>query len=320
MGSFLTVARHSEPSGATYVGRFAPSPTGPLHFGSLLTAVGSYLQARVAQGAWLLRIEDLDLPRVVPGAADAIVATLAAFGFEWQGSIEYQSRRLERYADAIARLSANDHIYACSCSRAEIAALQPLSDAGFEPEEPRYPGNCRLRQLPRSKSTALRFTVPAGSVTFADRIQGSYTQDVEGAIGDFVLHRRDGIYAYHLAVVVDDAAQGITEVVRGADLLASTPRHILLQQALRVPTPAYAHLPLALDATGRKLSKASQSLPIDAGDAGLLLWHALAMLGQSPPEKLRNAPTTELWSWAILNWSLTPVSGLATCQAPTPVR
>jgi glutamyl-Q tRNA(Asp) synthetase len=278
------------------------------------------LQARVAQGAWFLRIEDLDLPRVVPGAADAIIATLAAFGFEWQGAIEYQSERLERYADAIARLSVSELIYVCSCSRAEIVASRPPSDAGFETEETRYPGNCRLRQLSRSESTALRFNVPVASITFADRLQGTYTQDVAGAVGDFVLHRRDGIYAYHLAVVVDDAAQGVTEVVRGADLLASTPRHILLQQALCVPTPAYAHLPLALDSAGRKLSKSSQSLPIDARKAGFLLWHALAMLRQSPPEGLLNAPTSEIWNWAIGNWSLAPISGLATCQAPTPVR
>jgi glutamyl-Q tRNA(Asp) synthetase len=294
-----------------YIGRFAPSPSGPLHFGSLLAAVGSYLQARAANGAWLIRIEDLDTPRVIPGAADAIIATLAALGFEWHGAIEYQSRRLDQYAAAIAQLQMDGHLYACSCSRAQIAAaLQPVE------EEPRYPGTCRHRHEPHGAPTALRFIAPSKSINFVDCIQGPQTQDVAATSGDFVVQRRDGIYAYHLAVVVDDAAQGITEIVRGADLLTSTPRHSLLQQALCVRTPSYAHLPVALDSEGRKLSKSAQSLAIETRNAGPLLWQALQSLRQTPPVALYNAPLSELWTWAIAHWSSAPLVGHTTCLAP----
>lgn len=319
MSSRPTDGQYPEPKGSGYVGRFAPSPTGPLHFGSLLAAVGSYLQARVACGAWLLRIEDLDSPRVVPGAADNIVRTLAAFGFEWHGAIEYQSHRLERYAAAVAQLRANNQIYGCSCSRAQIAASQ-AHESPLNPEETRYPGTCRLRSLPHTADIALRFRVSPTSVGFVDRLQGAVTQDVTASVGDFVIQRRDGIYAYHLAVVVDDAAQGITEVVRGVDLLSSTPQHILLQAALNVSTPAYVHLPLAVDSLGRKLSKSSQSVPIDVDKASQLLWQSLDALCQSPPLALHNAPLAELWTWAFANWSLAPLIGQTTYRAPAPLQ
>jgi len=296
-----------------YVGRFAPSPSGPLHFGSLLAAVGSYLQARQANGDWLLRIEDLDRPRVVPGAAENIIATLAALGFEWQGAIEYQSKRLSLYAEALELLRLSGCLYECSCSRAQITAATDETA-----NEARYTGTCRTRSLPHTGPTALRFRASPGAVEFADRIQGKVSQDVDASVGDFVVRRRDGIFAYHLAVVVDDAAQGITEVVRGVDLLESTPRQILLQRTLGVATPHYAHLPLAVDRDGKKLSKSSQSMSIDANNAGQLLWRALEALRQEPPASLAHAPSPEIWSWAIGNWKLTPLTGLKRCLAPTP--
>jgi glutamyl-Q tRNA(Asp) synthetase len=301
-----------------YVGRFAPSPTGPLHFGSLLAAVASYLQAKVARGKWLVRMEDLDTPRVAPGAADDILRTLAAFGFEWDGAVTFQSQRLDHYAAAIAALSASGQIYACSCSRAQIAAHYSASEA-VETDELSYPGTCRHRHQPHVAPTALRFRVPTGVVTFLDRIQGIHAQDVAATSGDFVVRRRDGIYAYHLAVVVDDDAQGVTEVVRGADLLNSTPRQILLQQAFAYPRPAYAHIPLAVDAFGNKLSKSAQSLPIHVDLASSLLWKALQTLSQSPPEELHNASLRLLWDWAFDHWSASPLAGHLVCPAP-PVR
>lgn len=296
-----------------YIGRFAPSPTGPLHFGSLLAAVGSYLQARCAAGRWLVRIEDLDAPRVVPGAADTIVATLAAFDFNWDGDIEYQSRRTDLYAQALEQLRVQNAVYECSCTRTQIAAV-----AGDDAEELRYPGTCAHRHVPHTAATAWRLRVPPGTVKFVDCIQGPQSQDVHAAVGDFVVRRRDGLFAYHLAVVIDDAAQGVTEVVRGADLLSSTPRQIVLQRALGLATPRYCHVPLAVDAQGRKLSKSSQSEAIVPERASHLLWQALQTLAQDPPSELARAPVREIWQWALAHWSLAPLSGRRTCAAPPP--
>jgi len=304
-----------------YIGRFAPSPTGPLHFGSLLAAVGSYLQARTAGGAWLLRIEDLDRPRVVAGADQDIIATLAAFGFQWDGAIEYQSRRLDRYRAALQKLRDDGRIFACTCSRAQIAAWHAQQDSA-DAEELRYPGTCRERIVTAATTAsdvAMRFMVAEqadDTVEFIDRLQGLQRDNVAQTSGDFVVRRRDGIYAYHLAVVVDDALQGVTEVVRGADLLASTPRHLLLQRALGIPCPTYCHLPLALDQDGRKLSKSSQSLAVDPCRASSVLWTALSSLRQSPPEELNGAPLHDLWDWAQGHWSLTPLQRVVGCRAP----
>ena len=302
--------------GGPYVGRFAPSPSGPLHFGSLLAAVGSYLQARAAHGRWLLRIEDLDRPRVVAGAADRIVHALAAFGFEWDGPIEYQSRRLDQYSKALDSLRAAGRIYACTCSRARIAAWHARQD-GAEVDELRYPGICREHVHAFDGESAFRFHVREGHVDFIDRIQGPQSEDVAQISGDFVVRRRDGIHAYHLAVVIDDAAQGITEVVRGADLLDSTSRHILLQRALGVPTPAYCHLPVALDLSGRKLSKSTQSLSVDPAHAAAVLCQTLVALRQSPPPALKTGDLREIWEWAIRHWNLQPLRRLLTCAAPS---
>jgi len=293
----------------SYVGRFAPSPTGPLHFGSLVAAVGSYLSASVAGGRWLVRIEDIDRPREVPGSADAILRTLDAFGFEWHGAVERQSQRIELYEHALATLSARGLLFACSCSRSAIAGSQPG-------EEIRYPGSCRRGPIDPAQPLALRLRVEPGIVAFDDRVQGTFAQDIAQICGDFILKRRDGLHAYHLAVVVDDAAQGITEIVRGADLLDSTPRQLLLFQTLGFTPPAFGHLPLAIDSTGRKLSKSQQSLAIEPSSAALCLWHTLAFLRQSPPMPLQSAPLSELWSWARQHWRPESFQGIKSAIAP----
>jgi len=252
-----------------YRGRFAPSPTGPLHFGSLVAALGSWLFARQAGGEWRLRIEDLDPPREVPGAARDQLRTLAAFGLAHDGEVTWQHARGAAYLAALESLLASGHAFACHCSRSALAATGGRHR------------HC-VASAPRP-DPAIRFRVPPGSVVaFDDAIQGPQAQDVAEAVGDFVLRRTDGLWAYQLAVVVDDAAQGITDVVRGADLLDSTPRQRLLQRALGVPAPRYAHLPLVLGDDGRKLSKSLASRPVDVADPLPALRAAWAVLGQDP--------------------------------------
>jgi glutamyl-Q tRNA(Asp) synthetase len=261
-------------------GRFAPSPTGPLHFGSLVAAIASWLDARRAKGEWLVRIEDIDETRTVPGAADDILRTLEAFGLAWDGAVEWQTRRKPLYEAALEKLRGAGLSYRCRCSRKEIA------DSGLRGIEGAvYPGTCRHLALGRDAAGAERFAVAAGRVEFVDRVQGVISQDVARDVGDFVLKRRDGLHAYQLAVVVDDAEQGVTDVVRGADLMASTARQILLQRALGLPTPRYLHFPVAADAAGEKLSKQTLAPAVDARAAGALVAQALAFLGQpaAPP-------------------------------------
>jgi glutamyl-Q tRNA(Asp) synthetase len=208
-------------------------------------------------------------------------------------------------------------VYACSCSRAQIAALH-ASSAVVEADDLAYPGTCRSSNLPIDGQLALRLAVPPGVVSFVDRVQGRQAQEVAVAVGDFVVRRRDGIFAYHLATVVDDSAQAITEIVRGFDLVLSTPRQIVLQRALGLSTPAYGHVPMAVDRLGNKLSKSSQSIAITVTDPSSTLWLALQALCQSPPLALRNAPPAELWRWAGDNWSLTALQGHTHCLAPAP--
>ena len=250
---------------ADHRGRFAPSPTGPLHFGSLVAALGSWLMARVADGEWWVRIEDLDPPREVPGAADAQLRTLAGFGLVSDMPVVRQSERHAQYRAALDRLLASGRAFPCRCSRSDLAAVNGIHRACVG--------------APSGTEAAVRLRVPHGGViTFDDALHGRITQDVAAHAGDVVLLRADGFWAYQLAVVVDDAEQGITHVVRGADLLDSTPRQILLQQALALPTPAYAHLPLIVDAQGAKLSKSMAALPVDGDDplpALRLAWQAL---------------------------------------------
>lgn len=290
-----------------YRGRFAPSPTGPLHFGSLVAAVGSYLAARHAGGEWLVRIEDLDPPREIAGSADQIIATLATFGFEWNESIVRQSTRTSLYEAAVGKLLVGGDAFYCSCSRAEIEAA---SATALDGDELRYPGWCRSGVRMPQRKLAVRFRVASGPVVFSDCVQGLTPVDVAGESGDFVIRRRDGLFAYQLAVVVDDAAQGITHVVRGADLLRSTPRQILLQRALRLPTPTYAHMPVAIDHNGIKLSKSAGAASLDLQRPGEELWRALRFLRQAPPCELRGSGLSTLWSWAIAHWTPAPLNGV----------
>lgn len=260
-----------------YVGRFAPSPTGPLHFGSLVAAVASYLDARSQGGRWHLRIEDIDAPRTVPGAAESILATLAALGFAWDGPVEWQSARLPRYAQALATLEARGAAYRCRCSRKEVA------DSGLEGIEGFvYPGTCRGAGIGPGETAATRVLAGEDVVSFEDRVQGRISQRIDTEIGDFVVRRRDGLFAYQLAVVVDDGELGVTDVVRGADLLLSTPRQVRLQQLLGLPTPRYLHVPVATRG-GQKLAKQTLAKAIDAANAGAELARALAFLAQEAP-------------------------------------
>ncbi|HVE89944.1 MAG TPA: tRNA glutamyl-Q(34) synthetase GluQRS [Burkholderiaceae bacterium] len=242
-----------------YRGRFAPSPTGPLHAGSLATALASWLDARAADGVWLIRIEDLDAPRVVPGSARQILDTLARCGLESDEPIVLQSERTDAYRAAFTRLHEAGLLYGCACSRKDVESAIAAQAASTSI----YPGTC-ARRPPRVKPIrAYRVRVPADELSFVDRAAGRIAQNLQRDAGDFILKRADGLWAYQLAVVVDDAAQRITDVVRGADLLDNTPRQIFLQQALRLPTPRYLHVPLVLNPTGEKLSKQSGATPVD---------------------------------------------------------
>ena len=261
-----------------YRGRFAPSPTGPLHFGSLVAAVASWLDARAAGGEWLVRIEDVDTTRTVPGAADGILRTLEAFALHWDGEIVRQSERGALYDAALDSLRAQGLLYRCRCSRREVA------DSGLQgPEGAVYPGTCRALGLALDVEGADRMPAPESVVGFEDRVQGALEQPIARDIGDFVLRRRDGLHAYQLAVVVDDHAQGITDVVRGADLLWSTPRQVALQRALGYATPRYLHVPVAANARGEKLSKQTRAQPVDGRAPAPALAAALRFLGQPVP-------------------------------------
>lgn len=280
----------------------------------MIAALGSYLEARTRNGIWSLRIENLDRAREVSGAASQILNVLESFGFQWDGPVVFQSDRTDAYRAALERLQTSELTFDCSCSRSEIEAGTPAD--GVPGEETRYPGTCRQGPRHRDRPLATRFRVPPGPLSFNDTLQGPVTRDVQAEVGDFVIRRRDGSFAYQLAVVVDDHALGVTEVVRGADLLDSTPRQLLLQQALRFPSPAYVHLPLAVDAVGNKLSKSAQSLAIEPARAAMLLWQGLHFLEQSPPRSLFGAASAEIWAWALTHWSLESLQGVRTRLAP----
>jgi glutamyl-Q tRNA(Asp) synthetase len=286
------------------IGRFAPSPTGPLHFGTLVAAVASYLQARQSGGQWLLRIEDLDPPRVVAGAADNLLFLLEGLGFEWDGKVAYQSTEFARYRDILATLRRQQLVFECSCSRREILASAPHPGE----EGPVYPGTCRHGVRGGRGERALRLRVTDEELCFVDGIQGEQRQNLEREVGDFVLYRADGVFAYQLAVVIDDMDAGVTQVVRGADLLFSTPRQIWLYRCLDAQPPAYFHHPLALGADGQKLSKRDGDYTlITAANAGVQLWRALEFLGQTPPVALADAAAAEVLSWGLKNFSISCV-------------
>jgi len=280
-----------------YRGRFAPSPTGSLHLGSLVAAVGSYLEAKSHHGKWLVRIENLDQPREVPGASKEILSTLETLGMEWDGEIVYQDRRSAAYEAAFALLKKRRLVYPCLCTRKEISDSSIMGLDG-----PIYPGTCRGRFPGKEHPVAWRVSTDNKLIEFWDGLQGWVRQQLESDIGDFVLRRADGIFAYQLAVVVDDAEQGITHVVRGKDLINSTPRQIYLQQLLGYPTPAYLHLPVALNASGEKLSKQTRATPIDASDPVSQLMKALRFLGHVPPPELIESDLASFWKWCTENW------------------
>jgi glutamyl-Q tRNA(Asp) synthetase len=286
-------------SSQPYRGRFAPSPSGPLHFGSLVAALASYVHARSRGGTWLVRIEDLDRPRVVAGAADDILRTLEICGMEWDGSVVYQSRRREAYHHALHELRRGGALYACACSRREIVDSALAGIEGYV-----YPGTCRNGVPMGRRARAWRVRTRAGRYGFIDAVQSPVEQDIECEIGDFVVYRVDGVFAYQLAVVVDDAEQGITDVVRGADLIESTPRQIYLQTLLRLPSVRYAHVPVAVNSRGEKFSKQTRAPPIAGTNAAQALHAALRFLGQSPPPELAIAPVADAIRWALANWQL----------------
>jgi len=275
------------------------------------------LSARSQGGRWLLRIDDLDRKRCVPGLAEQFAATLAQFGFEWDGNIQFQSDRIETYAEALNHLVAAGRCYPCRCSRAQLTANQAAHPAS----EPVYPGTCRGDRDAGRGPHALRYAIDAAQrpIEFEDAIQGAVTQDCRAAAGDFVVRRRDGPVAYHLAVVVDDQRQGVTEVVRGADLLSSTPRQILLQQALGYHTPRYGHLPVLTEPDGRKLAKSRRAVPLAAEEAPRQLWQVLTWLEQDPPPELARASVRELWDWAVPNWRPGRLRGLHERHLPPAV-
>lgn len=291
----------SDSAPGRYVGRFAPSPTGPLHFGSLLAACASYLQARVAGGQWLLRIEDIDPPREQPGAARMIIDTLASFGFAWDGPVYFQSACRKRHRELIEQLQQDGYAYPCSCSRSDLARARRGSLGAI------YPGTCRNGS--RGGRMAIRALTDLQPISFQDGLQGQQSQCLELATGDFVIRRRDGLIAYHLAVVADDYDQGVTEVVRGIDLMDSTPRQILLQRRLGFATPGYLHIPVIVDEAGQKLSKQTGASALRCSRCGPTLVAALKALSQSPPDDLADADLADIWAWALRHWNVSQLAG-----------
>jgi glutamyl-Q tRNA(Asp) synthetase len=290
----------------TYRGRFAPSPTGPLHFGSLVTAIASYLQARAKNGEWLIRIEDIDPPRELAGADQEILQTLDAHGFEWDEEPMWQSTRLEAYEQALKGLHDQNLAYICHCTRKGLSATAQRGPLGLI-----YPGTCKQRQHPYSTERATRIRTDGALIRFHDQLQGNVELNLEQDVGDFLLRRGDGLIAYHAAATVDDEFQGITEVVRGHDLCLSSPCHIHLQKLLGYNSPNYMHLPVAVNTDGQKLSKQSYATPLASHDAAANLVRGLSFLEQKPPTDLESAPIGEIWCWATENWSPAPLKGLS---------
>lgn len=282
----------------TYRGRFAPSPTGPLHFGSLVTALGGFLQARSRGGEWRLRIDDIDPDRDIADALSLIPRQLEAFGLLWDGPVVYQSLHAARHREALQTLLASGRAFYCGCTRREIGS-------GI------YPGTCR-DGLPAGKAArSVRVRVDDARPAFDDPLQGRISADLAADVGDFIIRRADGLIAYQLAAAVDDADGGFTEVVRGADLLSSTLRQIWLQRRLDLPSPAYLHLPIAVDANGAKLSKQTHAPPLDMARPGPQLVAALAFLEQQPPAELADSAPQAILDWAIGQWEPERLRGVS---------
>ncbi|MGB1581252.1 MAG: tRNA glutamyl-Q(34) synthetase GluQRS [Nevskiales bacterium] len=276
------------------IGRFAPTPSGPPHFGTLLAAIASFLHARAQGAQWLLRVENLDPPREVTGAADEMLFTLDSLGLHWDGEVMYQAQRFDAYQAALEQLLIERKAFPCACSNKNLANAKRGEEGVI------YPGTCRHGLAPDQHAHSYRAAVGHTRIAFTDKVQGQITQNLETEIGDFVIRRGDGFFAYQLAVVVDDAAQGISQVVRGADLLGSTARQIHLQQLLGYPTPEYLHIPVVLDKGGNKLSKSEGAAAINPRNPVACWQQALTLLGQAPPPEL--LAVSELREWAVANW------------------
>ena len=284
-----------EPVINTYAGRFAPTPSGPLHPGSIVAALASYLDAKHNQGRWLLRIDDIDTPRVKAGAAEGIIKTLEALGLQWDGRIIYQSDRLEVYEENIATLGRAGLLYRCYCPRGLTKGIP-------------YPGTCREKNNNPTQPFSLRIKTDEHAMRLDDIIQGAHSGEIPVLSGDFIVQRADSLIAYHLATVLDDAEQGITHVVRGADLLDATFNQIFLQNALGLITPSYAHYPLIIDKTGKKLSKQDGKTDVLSGSSPeTVLMQSLRYLGQRPERGLGNSSKADILTWAITNWKISAV-------------
>jgi len=290
------------PNTSQYIGRFAPSPTGSLHFGSLIAAIASFLEARSRHGKWLVRMEDVDELRNVEGSADDILRTLESYGFEWDDEVIYQTHRKEAYAEALQQLIDRDLVYRCTCSRRDLKAIAQQGEYGCI-----YPGICSNKNHPDEVGHSLRVRTKDQHIEFKDAIMGCYGHNPKRDVGDFIIRRRDGLFAYQLAVVVDDAFQHITDIVRGFDLLDSTPRQIYLQQHLNYPKIRYAHLPIALNAKGDKLGKQTGAKAIKKNFDSNTLTLALQFLGQQPPDDLAKTSAYDFWQWALQNWDISKV-------------
>lgn len=296
------------PGLSKYTGRFAPSPTGPLHLGSLFTALASFLHARSHQGKWLLRIDDIDIPRNKAGANTAILKCLEVFGLHWDGEVYYQSQHLDQYESFLAELEQNRLTYRCTCSRKTLADLFSGNDSV---DKHIYPGFCRDKAIPTHIPHAIRIGTESSVLSFQDELQGLLSHNMAWQHGDFILKRKDGVFAYQFAVVVDDALQKVNHVVRGCDLLEETSKQIYLQQKLGLPSPTYLHVPVIVDQLGLKLSKQTLATAVDTKAPHKTFFDLLIMLKQNPPEELNGASITELLDWAIIHWQS---SALALCR------
>jgi glutamyl-Q tRNA(Asp) synthetase len=298
-----------------YRGRFAPSPTGALHFGSLIAAVGSYLEAKSHNGEWLVRIENLDKPREIPAASHEIFRALEILGMEWDHEVIYQDQRKDTYENILTILNKRGLTYSCTCTRKEIADSSITGISGQI-----YAGTCRNNVQNKDRPGAVRIKTDNNIIEFEDSLHGLISQRLESETGDFILRRSDGIYAYQLAVVADDATQGITNVVRGADLLDSTPRQIYLQKLLGYSTPTYMHLPVAVNNQGEKLSKQTKAALLDISNPVKQLVEAVNFLGQESPIELLGNNVSSFWKWAIENWHPEKIHKKRTLPFPTKLR